>query len=154
MNARNLPVSAMAVLLILFLLMSAGCTSIPGPSPRSAPLATATPVPDEVVPMKTMRVTTAITVPPAMTSETISPGVITTTGPPLQGSYESRTCAQQGGWIVVPGQRCPGTWRITVDSFSCCPAAPVREQLQNTRVTIEPFDLLMVIDDDPGSILP
>jgi hypothetical protein len=154
MKARNTTIFVFASVLMTLLLISAGCTSIPGPAPRT-PVPTVTTPPVEIITMKTMRVPTPI---PAVTSV-----VITTTSPhqgitatlsPAKGTYESRTCAQQGGGIAVPGQRCPGTWLIAVDTFSCCSAALVDEGPRNASVTIGPFDLVVGMDDDPGTIVP
>ena len=155
MNKRNHPGYPAAVVLIILLLMSAGCTSIPGPEPRTVPI-TASPTPTEIVTINTMRV---MTTPVPMGLPTLAPAAVPSkevpaTPSPLKAADESRGCAQQGGGIARPGQQCPGTWLIASDTFNCCSAVPVREISRNTSVTIEPFDLVIVIDDDSGSILP
>jgi hypothetical protein len=155
-NEHRLPLFTLATVLCILLLISAGCTSIPGPAPRMAPPATATPTPEQVSPLKTLRVSTPVTttLPPAVTSGTISPRATTIAVSTLPGVFESRTCALQGGGIAVPGQQCPGTWIIAPDTFSCCSVPTVRQSNPNTSVTVEPFVVLIVMDDDPGSILP
>jgi hypothetical protein len=140
-------IAVMAVL-VVFLLVTAGCTSIPGPEPRAtlAPVKTTVPVTPQV----------KITAPPtAQPSRVVvaTPTIMQATpsvSPP--GMYESRTCAQQGGGIALPGQQCPGTWLISPDSFSCCSVPPVRAPDLNASVVIGPFSLAIILDDDPGSI--
>jgi hypothetical protein len=155
MNAHNPPVIPIAVVLLL-LFISAGCTSIPGPEKRYALPGTMTPVPEEVVTIKTMRLTTtlATTIPPTVIPAAEPSKGITETASPSQGTFESRSCAQQGGGIARPGQQCPGTWLIAVDTFSCCSAPPVNAGPRNASITIKPFDLTIVMNDDLGSILP
>jgi hypothetical protein len=155
MISRNVFGFMMAVVLIILLLVSAGCTAIPGPEPRTTLRSTTTFTPQETVTIKTMGVSTTVMtiVPTAVVTTTPANGVPApaTTG---QGMYETRTCAQQGGGIALPGQKCPGAWLIAGDTFSCCSTSPVRATARNTSVTIDPFVLAIVMDDDPGSVLP
>lgn len=145
--------TVVSLLLILCLIVTAGCTDIPGPEPRKA-TPTPTPTPD-LIPMKTMRVTTTLvtvvpTVPaPERTAPPARPAV--TQAP---GTYELRTCAQMGGVIVNPGERCPGTWLPAPDTFSCCSEPAVTVIDRNASITVDPFDLEIRLDDDPGRILP
>lgn len=154
MTSRNLSGFMVAAVLLILMLVSAGCTSIPGPEPRATPLPTTTFAPQQVVTIKTMGISTTVT--------TVVPTVVVTTATPVnaapatpgQGMYETRTCSQQGGGIALPGQKCPGAWLIAGDTFSCCSTSPVRATARNTSVTIDPFVLAIVMDDDPGSVLP
>jgi hypothetical protein len=138
-------------ILILCLLIAAGCTSIPGPEPRSTPAPVKTTVPVTPQVKHTLVKTTTEPVPVMATSK---PVVQLSPAATLSGTYESRTCAQQGGGIVQPGQQCPGSWLIAADTFSCCSVAPVSALSRNASITLEPFDLTLSLDDDPGSILP
>jgi hypothetical protein len=156
MTVRRRSLFTRVAVLIILLIIISGCTSIPGPAPRTAPPATATPTPEQVAPLKTLRVSTpSVTMTLlSVTTGTISPGVTTVPVTLPQGIFESRTCSQQGGGIAVPGQVCPGTWLIAADTFSCCPVPPIRPGIRNASVTVEPFVVLIRMDDDPGSILP
>jgi len=156
MRTRSIPVFTMAAVLITVLLISSGCTSIPGPESRPTLAITATPVTTAVVMINTMRAATtpAISVPPTLNPGTVPTGGITPAVSLSQATNTSLTCAQQGGSIAVPGQQCHGTWLMAPDTFSCCSQVPVRETSRNTSVAMEPFDLVIVMDDDPGSILP
>jgi hypothetical protein len=154
MTSWNLSGFMVAAVLLIFLLVSAGCTAIPGPEPRATLMPATSVSPKEVVTIKTMGVSTTVitTVPtPVVTTTNPAKGVTEATG---QGMYETRTCAQQGGGIALPGQKCPGAWLIAGDTFSCCSTSPVRATARNTSVTIDPFVLAIVMDDDPGSVLP
>jgi hypothetical protein len=156
MTVRRRFLFTLVAVLFILLVISSGCTSIPGPAPRAAPAAPATPTPEQVAPLKTLRVSTpsvTATLPP-VTTGTVSPRVTTVPVTPPQGIFELRTCSQQGGGIAVPGQVCPGTWLIAADTFSCCPVPPVRPGIRNASVTVEPFVVLIQMDDDPGSITP
>jgi hypothetical protein len=146
----NKGIIAVLAILLLLLLITAGCTSIPGPEPRSTPAPAKTTVP--VTPQA--KVTVAMTPIPAQTEAVTKILVPVNPTPSPAGTYESRTCAQQGGGIAHPGQQCPGTWLTASDTFSCCSVPPFREPAQNASVVAEPFDIFLVIDDDPGSILP
>ena len=156
MKSLRVPWSIAFVFLISILLISSGCTSIPGPEPRSAPAIMTTLTPNVVVTMNKMRVITpqAPTVSPTLKTTTVPLKGTTVTPSPDPATNQSLTCAQQNGVIALPGQQCPGTWLIALDTFSCCSTVPVREVIRNTSVIIEPFNLVIVMDDDPGNILP
>jgi hypothetical protein len=142
-------IAVMAVL-IVFLLVTSGCTSIPGPEPRTtiAPIKTTVPVTPQV------KITVAPTPQPSRVAVT-TPTMVQMTPPRSSpGMFESRTCVQQGGGIAVAGQQCPGAWLLSTDSFSCCSVPPVRDPVLNTSVVIEPFGIAILLDDDPGSIQP
>lgn len=145
-------IAVMAILLVLFL-VTAGCTTIPGPEPRTTPAPTKTTVPvtpqvrDPGAKLQTPQIT-----PVAVATRTLS--VVTATSTTPAGAYESRTCAVQGGTIAGPGQQCPGAWLAAPDTFNCCPVPPVRDPVLNASVTIGPFDIAIPLDDDPGSVLP
>jgi len=152
MRRNDVLVLVTVSILILCLLVTAGCTSIPGPEPRVTPTAEKTPVP--VTPQaKTLAIKTA-TLPPTPTSATRP--VITQPTPATtpQGTYELRTCAEQDGGIAQPGERCPGTWLAAADTFSCCSVMPIPAIDRNTTISIEPLDLVIVMDDNPGTIIP
>jgi hypothetical protein len=144
-------VIAVLAILVVFLLVTAGCTTIPGPEPRPTPAATKTTVP--VTPQVKVTVTQVPPTSPAVVATRTILQITPTLSP--RGTSESRTCAQQGGGIAQPGQQCPGTWLVSTDSFSCCSVTPVRAPVvQNASVVIDPFDIATILDDDPGSILP
>jgi hypothetical protein len=145
-------VFAVLAIAIVFLIVVAGCTSIPGPEPRSTPAPPTTTVP--VTPQVRdpgMRVTTT---PVPTTAVTVRTLAMVTPVATREGSYEARTCAQQGGGIAEPGQRCPGTWLVAPDTFNCCSVTPVRDPVRNISITVPPFDAVIPLDDDPGSVLP
>ena len=150
MKMQDHVLPATALLLIFCLLAGAGCTSIPGPDVRFTPSPTKTPV--QVTPQVK---TTTLQLTQAPNQPAVTAAVTTKTTPASKSAaYESRTCAQQDGTIARPGQQCPGTWLNAADTFNCCSEPPVREFTGNTSLTVEPFDLVIDIDDDPGSILP
>ncbi|NMB79750.1 MAG: hypothetical protein GYA23_11730 [Methanomicrobiales archaeon] len=151
MNPRDFRILALGVLLLVAVLLCAGCTSIPGPDVRFTPSPTPTevPVPTMVKP-SAIRATTAPT--PVAAA---SPSVMTTTMTSAAGGmYETRTCAQMEGSLVRPGEMCPGAWLEATDTFSCCSKAPRSSLNRNATVTVKPFSLAIEMDDDPGSILP
>ena len=149
MRKNHVAFAAAALVLAACFLVTAGCTSIPGPEARFTPIPTTTPVP--VTPQ--VKVTT-VKVTPVTVSVTPAVPIAAVTTAPEQGMYETRTCAGLGGFAVGPGQECPGTWISAGDTFNCCSTGPVRAVTQNVTVNISPLDLLIVMDDDPGSILP
>ncbi len=151
---RDLPVLVITSLLILCLLVTAGCTSIPGPEPRQtpAPEKTTAPVtPQAKTPVLKTATPAALTPGPAATLVTLQ-----TTLPPTtpQDTYGIQTCAGQGGSIVRPGEMCPGTWIPATDSFSCCTEVPVPSLDRNSTLAIEPLDLVIVMDDAIGTVVP
>lgn len=154
MQRNRLSGVVIASLLILFLLITAGCTSIPGPEPRKStvqeqPTGPVTPQ-GTIAVLKTATPVTA-TPGPAVTTVAVPTRIPATTP---QGTYETRTCAEQGGAIARPGEMCPGTWISATDSFSCCTATPVPSLDRNSTISIEPLDLEIVMDDAPGTVVP
>lgn len=145
---------AVAAVLVVFLVVTAGCLSIPGPETRPAVTPTKQPATAAVTqPVKTVAVTPLITQSPATAPVTpakvpVNP-VVT-----QQGAYETRTCSEQGGEIARPGQMCPGTWLTATDTFSCCSVTPESAINRATVITTEPLNLIIVMNDDPGSIIP
>lgn len=161
MTAKGSPVPAAAVLLAVAFLLCAGCTSIPGPDARFTPLPTTTMIPmtPQVKATSLMLATTPVTTSPfGSPAATPSPAVTTTAPQPAAtaspDTFETRTCAEQGGSVAEPGQACPGTWIAAGDTFNCCSAAPVRDSGHNVTVTIAPLDVVIVMDDDPGPVVP
>ena len=154
MQKNGYPVLAVAAVLVVFLVVTAGCLSIPGPEPRP----TATPAKQPATtaatpPVKTVAVTTVVTQPTAtapvpLTTVQVNPRVAG------QGAYETRTCAEQGGALARPGQTCPGTWLAATDTFSCCSVMPVSAINRTTVMETGPLNLIIVMNDDPGSIIP
>lgn len=138
-----------AVMLVIGLVLLAGCTTIPGPDTRFTPIPTTT-APVQVTPQAKVTALPATLVPvtptPALPATPVT--VIT------QGIYETRACAAQGGFVVAPGNTCPGAWLLAGDTFNCCTAEPVREGGSDASVVIGPLDVVIVMDDDPGSLLP
>lgn len=152
MQRRDILCLATALILIICLIFATGCTSIPGPEPRQKTTLEKTPVPVSP-PAKTLGTKTTLLTPtlqPATQPVTVKATPSTTP----QGTYELRNCAQQKGAIAMPGERCPGTWLAAVDTFSCCSEKPVPALDRNTTITIQPLDLVLVMDDDPGIIIP
>lgn len=154
MQRNHLLVPVIASLIILCLLVTAGCTSIPGPEPRQSttqqqPTAPVNP-PGTIAVLKTATPVTAIPTPG------VNPVAVQTTTPTTtpQGTYEIRTCSGQGGGIARPGEMCPGSWISATDSFSCCTVVPVVSLDRNTTISIDPLDLEIVIDDTPGNVVP
>jgi len=149
---KNLFPALVIVLLLICLLASAGCTSIPGPDVRFTPSMTKTPEPvTPQVKAPTLKATTAPVIPVTTVGVTTT---VTTPAGRAPAAYEVRTCAAQGGFTVTAGEQCPGSWLTAADTFNCCSLTPVRETGRNETVTVEPFDLVIVMNDDPGSILP
>jgi hypothetical protein len=140
-----------SVLLLIAILACAGCASIPGPDARFTPVPTTTPVPvtpqAKVMTMKT----TALPV----TVATPAPAVVATAAatPPPQPAAVTGSCADQGGSIAGAGEECPGSWLVAANTFNCCSHAPVRSAPANASIVVGPFDPVIVMDDDPGSIL-
>lgn len=152
MRRNDVLILVTASILVLCLLVTAGCTSIPGPEPWVTPAVEKTPVP--VTPQaKTLAIKTAT---PSPASEPVTRPVTVQVTPATtpQGTYELRTCAEQGGGIGQPGEMCPGTWLAAADTFSCCSEMPVPALDRNTTISIEPLDLVIVMDDNPGTIIP
>jgi hypothetical protein len=152
MRRSDVLILVTASILIISLLVTAGCTSIPGPEPRQTHPVEKTPVP--VTPQaRTLAIKTATpspTLEPANRPVTVQVTPATTP----HGTYELRTCAQQGGGTAQPGDMCPGTWLAAADTFSCCSVIPAMAIDRNTTISIEPLDLVIVIDDNPGNIIP
>jgi hypothetical protein len=137
--------SALAMLLLVLLPLVAGCLTIPGPesgqkTPAVTTAMTSSPM-TQMTPLITTSVPTVVRTPvPAITTQ--------------QAGYEAKTCMQQGGTVVTPGQQCKGTWLAATDTFSCCSVKPVPEGSGNATVTVGPFNLTVNLDDSPGSIGP
>jgi hypothetical protein len=142
-------IAGISLVLVLFLLISAGCTTIPGPEQRTVqtPVKTTIPVTPQVktTPVKTIT-TTPLTAPPTPPPSPLPTPVIPAAGSGQDGSV-SQTCAQQNGGIAQPGETCPGAWLVASDTFSCCSQKPVREASRNTSITVEPFTLVIDMDD-------
>ena len=144
----------LAILLSLMLII-AGCASVPAPG---SPL-----VPTPVKTITPAKITPSVTISPVKTLRTLAPVTTTpvpTTPPPvittLPGSrYSVETCADAGGFVASPGERCPGSWLDTSGTFSCCSQQPAPDLLTNlTVVSARPLDLRVNLSDDPGSIVP
>lgn len=138
-------VSVLAALLLVLLPLFAGCLTIPGPETVKKSAA------DTV----TLAISHATEVTPGRTTkalvETPSPAPAITT---QEAGYESRTCTQQKGTVVTPGQQCKGTWLAATDTFSCCSVLPVAAGSGNEPVTVAPLSLDVNLDDSLGSITP
>jgi hypothetical protein len=143
-------------LALIILLLCAGCATIPGPDVTFTPVPTKATLPaTPQVKTTTLKPTPNPTVPVAVSvarTATITPA----TTPHAAGEKSSWTqsCGEQGGSVVQPGQTCPTTWLVAADTLNCCAAVPVRAPPSNAPVTIAPYDLVIVMDDDPGSIVP
>jgi len=135
-------------LLISCMLIVAGCASIPGPG---SPTPTPTKTPAPAVAIHTTVVSQA------MTLRTIAPAAITSTPLPVRTSppglrYSVKTCAELGGFVVSPGERCPGTWQDGTETFSCCSVPPEPDIQANLTLVAMPLDLHVNLTDDPGRI--
>lgn len=143
-----------AALLVICLIAGAGCASIPGPEARFTPLPTTKPVVVTPQVKETAAMATAV---PATPVPAATPPVRATATPVTvitQGIYETRSCQEQGGSVAGPGYSCPGAWLLAGDTFNCCTTAPVRMAAGNASITIPPLDVVIVMDDDPGTFFP
>jgi hypothetical protein len=149
---RHAQVFTVSAVLVMCLLIAAGCTSIPGPESRQIPVTASTTVP--VTPqVKAPAQVTTLPPPVPVTTSIPSPAQVTpaSTAP---GTYELRTCTQAAGTVVLPGEKCPGSWLTASDTFSCCSQKAVRAIDRNASITVVPFDLTIAMDDTIGSTLP
>ncbi len=154
MHKNGCRVLAVAAVLVVVLVVMAGCLSIPGPETKPAVTPTKQPATSATTQqVKTVAVTTPVTQPPATAPTTPTAGPVNPVVTP-QGAYETRTCADQRGEIARPGQMCPGTWLAATDTFSCCSVTPVSAINRSTVMKTEPLNLIIVMNDDPGSIIP
>ena len=145
---------SVTLLLVLFPL-AAGCLSVPGPESAKK----TTPVTAAVT-----RSSQATAVPPAQTAgvqspvPTTAPAVTTTVSAgvetPGKEGYAAATCEDLGGFLVVPGETCSGTWLPATNTFSCCSARPARAAGTNKTISAAPFSMTVNIDDSLGSITP
>jgi hypothetical protein len=137
-----------AFVLVILVLLVAGCMSIPGPG-DTAKTPTVTDTPVTQVQVQTTLHRAVKTVP------TTKPVIVTT----QTTGYENASCASQGGYIVSPGEKCPAAYLPATDSYSCCSTIPVAAGSGNTipanaTIVITPFDISLNLDDNPGSITP
>jgi hypothetical protein len=132
MTMRSAARAGAAILILLCLVMAAGCSG------RSEGPGAPAQEPTEPRP------TTKIPVTP-------EPSPLPTPGDG-GGLFAEQTCTEQGGTVVVAGQDCTGEWLGASDTFSCCSEKPVSKEISGTASAIRPFDFLLVFDDDPGRI--
>jgi len=133
MRKKTLVLSVGVMILLIGTLIVAGCT---GPSGSSAPQSVTSPTP--ALPMV------------KITKVTPTPQTIAV----QEQVNEAMTCTQRGGFLTVAGQRCPGTWLIAANTYSCCSQEPVRVGTGNTTITTESFDIIINFNDDLGDIIP
>jgi len=142
----------LAILLLVFTPLFAGCLSVPGPEDnRKYPVVT--------LPVTTPPVTkTPVARTPVVTHTPVPAATPAPTAVPYTGTAASGTCVQIGGTVVTPGYSCTGTWLAAADTFSCCSTPPVAETTGSgtTPANVIPasFSLAVNLDDDPGSITP
>jgi hypothetical protein len=154
MKALQRSFALMAVLLLVFFPLVAGCLSVPGPeSQKKTPTVTAavTRSPETTAPVTTVVQRTVVTAP--ATGRTTIPTYGTTTAP-IVSRYAADTCTGQGGSLVLPGQTCPGAWLAATNTFSCCSIKPADARGSNKTISAAPFTLTVNIDDTLGSIRP
>lgn len=154
MKALQRSFALMAVLLLVFFPLVAGCLSVPGPeSQKKTPTVTAavTRSPETTAPVTTVVQRTVVTAP--ATGRTTIPTSGTTTAP-IVSRYAADTCTGQGGSLVLPGQTCPGAWLAATNTFSCCSIKPADARGSNKTISAAPFTLTVNIDDTLGSIRP
>jgi len=143
-----------AVILLIVFPLAAGCLSVPGPEgPKKTPAVTA------VATRSTQTVATAATLPPTPVATPVRTRVITTTASPAvttlgTSGYAPAACVDQGGFIVLPGQQCSGSWLAAINTFSCCSVPPVKGGESTGTISVAPFTLTVNIDDNLGSISP
>lgn len=144
-----------AVVLLIILPLAAGCLSVPGPeSPKKTTAVTA------LATRSAQTTATAATLPPtpaATTARTLA--MTTTTAPPTVTSsdtsgYALAACVDQGGFVILPGQKCTGSWLPAINTFSCCSVPPVKGGEDTGTISVAPFTLTVNIDDNLGSISP
>ncbi len=153
---RSRTVSFAVTLALILLLLCAGCATIPGPDVTFTPVPTKATLPaTPQVKTTTLKPTPNPTVPvPVSVTRMATFTPATTQQAAGEKSSWTQSCGEQGGSVVQPGQICPGTWLVAADTLNCCSAVPVRATQPNATVTIAPYDLVIVMDDDPGSIVP
>lgn len=154
MKALQRSFALMAVLLLVFFPLVAGCLSVPGPeSQKKTPTVTAavTRSPETTAPVTTVVQRTVVTAP--ATGRTTIPTSGTTTAP-IVSRYAADTCTGLGGSLVLPGQTCPGAWLAATNTFSCCSIKPADARGSNKTISAAPFTLTVNIDDTLGSIRP
>lgn len=147
-----------AIMLLVLSPLAAGCLSVPGPeSQKKTPTITAavTRSPQATTPATTAVQRTAMTtVTIATAAATTTPATIATTGTMGNVWYAPATCTERGGFLVLPGQQCPGTWLAATNTFSCCSVKPVTASGGDRVLTAVPFTMTVNIDDNLGSIQP
>lgn len=144
-----------AIMLLVLSPLAAGCLSVPGPeSQKKTPTITAavTRSPQATTPATTAVQRTAVTM--ATAAATTTPATIATTGTPGNARYAPATCTERGGFLVLPGQQCPGAWLAATNTFSCCSVKPVTAAGGDRALTAVPFTMTVNIDDNLGSIQP
>jgi len=148
-------------ILVFVMLVVAGCATVQAPGSPLVPTPAKTSTPSKVTatvtiisPVKTLRTLAPVTTPP-----TTSPSSPATTPP--ESRYSVETCPEMGGFIVSPGDSCPGSWLDTTGTFSCCSQKPVPESQANlTGVTAaataaaRPLDLRVNLTYELGRIVP
>jgi hypothetical protein len=140
-------------LLLSVMLVTAGCASIPGPVGKPVPTVTT----KTITPSK---ITTTIPASPVKTLRTLVPVTTAATPAPSAASglpesrYSVEACPEVNGFVVNPGEICPGVWLDTTETFSCCSQKPVRSTQTNLiPVTARPLVLQVNVTDDPGPIV-
>ncbi|MCK9579070.1 MAG: hypothetical protein M0Q92_01300 [Methanoregula sp.] len=156
MRRNHVLIVVMASILILCLLVTAGCTTIPGPELRQTPTPekTTDPGPLNVQTLAKKTMTSLSPTPLPTVQSPAQPTVQSAISSTPAGTYELRTCDGLGGMIVTPGEMCPGTWLDAANTFSCCSLMPVSAIDRNDTISIEPLDLVIIMDDNPGTVLP
>jgi len=142
-----------AILLLILFPLAAGCLSIPGPeSPKktTAVTAVATRSPQTTSPAATPYQSPAATPVRTMAATTTASAVTT----PVTSGYAPAACQDQGGFIVLPGQQCTGSWLAAINTFSCCSVPPVKGGDGTGTISIASFTLTVNTDDSLGSISP
>jgi len=145
-------------ILVSVMLVVAGCASVPAPGSPLVPGQSKTTAPTKIpATMTPSPVKTVKTFPPVPTTTAIPQSVTPIPISTLTGSrYSVDTCSGLGGFVVSPGDRCPGVWLDTTGTFSCCSLKPVPETRSNVSVAVaaRPLDLHVNLTDDPGRIVP
>ena len=144
-----------AILLLVIFPLASGCLSVPGPeSQKKTPTVTAavTRSPQTTAPSTTVAQRTVVTTPAADRTTQIPTPSVTTAAAVTR--YAADTCTAQGGFLVLPGQTCPGAWLAATNTFSCCSIKPVDAKGSNKTLSAAPFTLTVNIDDTLGSIRP
>lgn len=154
MEFRHRLFTLCAVFVLILFPLAAGCLSVPGPENQKK-----TPAVTAVATRSPQTTSTAATLQQSLTVTPARTLVVTTTPSsavtsPITAGYAPASCQEQGGYIVLPGQQCTGSWLAAINTFSCCSVPPVKGGDGTGTISVAPFTLTVNTDDSLGSIGP